>query len=81
VTRSILAIVAVVLSGVAFTTSAEACISCDYVPEVVRQPSPRFYAPPYSTRSYRTYPGYSVRAERSGRARRHVGHRQRRAIR
>jgi len=35
--RSIFTIAAVALSSATLATSAEACISCEYVPEVVRQ--------------------------------------------
>lgn len=38
--RSILAAAAATLSVTAFTSAAQACISCEYVPEVVRENSP-----------------------------------------
>jgi len=78
VIRSIFVIGAIMISGATFTTSAEACISCNYVPEVLRQPSARFYAPPYG---YYAYPSYDVRVERRDRTRRHARQRQPHAIR
>lgn len=65
-TRSIFAIapIAVALSSAAFTTAAEACISCEYVPEVVRQHATASDQPGYRSR------GYAVRSEPGARARR-----------
>ncbi|HET6321282.1 MAG TPA: hypothetical protein VFF87_04435 [Hyphomicrobium sp.] len=64
--RSVFAIapIAVALSSAAFTTAAEACISCEYVPEVVRQHATGSDQPAYRSR------GYAVRSEPGARARR-----------
>ena len=68
VTRNILAIATALLAAtVLFASAAEACISCEYVPEVVRG-SQTSDAP----RSYERERSYSVEREQSARPARHV---------
>ena len=57
--RTVITIAVTALAGVTLATSAEACISCEYVPEVVRQHSTLNAAP-----SYRRARSYAVRTER-----------------
>jgi len=61
--RSIFTIAAVALSSATLATSAEACISCEYVPEVVRQHATVPDAPAYRSR------GYADRSARGARQR------------
>ena len=71
-TRSIFAIAtiaAVALSGAAFTTTADACISCEYVPEVVRQHATVPDALSYRSRSYAVRNDSRARVRRASRQR------------
>jgi len=70
VIRTVLTIAVTALAGVTLATSAEACISCEYVPEVVRQHSTLNAAP-----SYRRARSYAVRTERIQRARKRIAKR------
>jgi hypothetical protein len=69
VTRRILSLTATLLAAPAlFASAAQACISCEYVPEVARSP-----APTYQARSYVRERVYAVERERHSRpAKKHI---------
>ena len=50
-TRTIFAIVTALLAATALTSAAEACISCDYKPEVVHNPATSHSAKTYENKS------------------------------
>lgn len=62
-TRTVLAAAALVTAGMLMSTAAEACISCEYVPEVVRNhaTSPLAYGRGDASVGHRADAGYSVK--------------------
>jgi hypothetical protein len=67
-TRNLLAIATALLAAPAlFASAAEACISCEYVPEVARSPAPSYAARPYVRERV-----YAVERQRSHRAEKHI---------
>lgn len=66
--RTILSLAAALLAApTLFASAAQACISCEYVPEVARSPAPSSEA-----RSYVHERSYSVERERSRPEKRHI---------
>ena len=69
-TRTILATAIAALAATLFTSAADACISCEYVPEVVRSGEQSHEAKPsrsYKAKSYKKERSYTATEERRAR--------------
>jgi hypothetical protein len=68
VTRTILAFAAAAVAAMTFASAAEACISCEYVPEVLKSGNATSHGgSSYSERSYKKSRSYTAAEERKSR--------------